>query len=263
MAVYTKVHHAAIDGVSGNDILAAVLDLTPEGATSARCPPVAVRQGARAVRCSPAARSPGRAAGARRKLGRAGPLAARPGRQPGPAEAARSSTASCPRRGASAVLSQTGLRARARRSTGRSGRTAAGRSARARWPTSRRSRTPAAAPSTTSSWRCAPGALRAGWPTTTRCPTAAGRRGARSRCARGREGQGRQPGLDDDRAAADAPVRPGASGCAHCHEAMRAAKEQHGALPGRPAVRRHAVRHARRWPVRRPGWRRGCGWSSG
>ena len=30
-AVYTKVHHAAIDGVSGNDILAAVLDLTPEG----------------------------------------------------------------------------------------------------------------------------------------------------------------------------------------------------------------------------------------
>lgn len=30
-AIYTKVHHAAIDGVSGNDILAAVLDLTPEG----------------------------------------------------------------------------------------------------------------------------------------------------------------------------------------------------------------------------------------
>jgi diacylglycerol O-acyltransferase len=31
LAVYTKVHHAAIDGVSGNDILAAVLDLSPEG----------------------------------------------------------------------------------------------------------------------------------------------------------------------------------------------------------------------------------------
>ncbi len=30
-AVYTKVHHAAIDGVSGNDILGAVLDLTAEG----------------------------------------------------------------------------------------------------------------------------------------------------------------------------------------------------------------------------------------
>jgi diacylglycerol O-acyltransferase len=31
VAVYTKVHHAAIDGVSGNDILSALLDLTPEG----------------------------------------------------------------------------------------------------------------------------------------------------------------------------------------------------------------------------------------
>ncbi len=30
-AIYTKVHHSAIDGVSGNDILAAVLDLSPEG----------------------------------------------------------------------------------------------------------------------------------------------------------------------------------------------------------------------------------------
>jgi WS/DGAT/MGAT family acyltransferase len=30
-AVYAKVHHAAIDGVSGNDILAAVLDLSPGG----------------------------------------------------------------------------------------------------------------------------------------------------------------------------------------------------------------------------------------
>ena len=30
-AIYTKVHHAAIDGVSGNDILTALLDLSPEG----------------------------------------------------------------------------------------------------------------------------------------------------------------------------------------------------------------------------------------
>ena len=30
-AFYSKVHHAAIDGISGNDIFAAVLDLTPEG----------------------------------------------------------------------------------------------------------------------------------------------------------------------------------------------------------------------------------------
>src|SRR4051795_12708710 len=31
VAIYTKVHHSAIDGVSGNDILAALLDLSPEG----------------------------------------------------------------------------------------------------------------------------------------------------------------------------------------------------------------------------------------
>jgi WS/DGAT/MGAT family acyltransferase len=30
-AIYSKVHHAAIDGVSGNDVLAALLDLSPEG----------------------------------------------------------------------------------------------------------------------------------------------------------------------------------------------------------------------------------------
>ena len=33
MAIYSKVHHAAIDGVSGSDILTAILDLTPEGGT--------------------------------------------------------------------------------------------------------------------------------------------------------------------------------------------------------------------------------------
>jgi WS/DGAT/MGAT family acyltransferase len=31
LAIYTKVHHAAIDGVSGNDLLGAVLDLSAEG----------------------------------------------------------------------------------------------------------------------------------------------------------------------------------------------------------------------------------------
>ena len=39
MAVYTKVHHAAIDGVSGNDLLAALLDLSPEGRPSEPAPP--------------------------------------------------------------------------------------------------------------------------------------------------------------------------------------------------------------------------------
>ena len=33
MAIYSKVHHAAIDGVSGSELLTAVLDLTPEGRT--------------------------------------------------------------------------------------------------------------------------------------------------------------------------------------------------------------------------------------
>src|SRR5947209_7057370 len=39
LAIYTKVHHAAIDGVSGNDILAALLDLTPEGRDVGTPPP--------------------------------------------------------------------------------------------------------------------------------------------------------------------------------------------------------------------------------
>ncbi|MFN2538482.1 MAG: wax ester/triacylglycerol synthase family O-acyltransferase [Mycobacteriales bacterium] len=38
MAVYTKVHHAAIDGVSGSELLTAVLDITPEGRTVEEVP---------------------------------------------------------------------------------------------------------------------------------------------------------------------------------------------------------------------------------
>ncbi|UBU10383.1 wax ester/triacylglycerol synthase domain-containing protein [Nonomuraea gerenzanensis] len=42
VAVYTKVHHAAIDGVSGAETLATLLDLTPDGhLTSRRCRPTA------------------------------------------------------------------------------------------------------------------------------------------------------------------------------------------------------------------------------
>jgi diacylglycerol O-acyltransferase / wax synthase len=38
-AIYSKVHHAAIDGVSGNDILAALLDLSPAGRALPEPPP--------------------------------------------------------------------------------------------------------------------------------------------------------------------------------------------------------------------------------
>lgn len=38
-AIYSKVHHAAIDGVSGNELLTAVLDLTPEGRVEEEPPP--------------------------------------------------------------------------------------------------------------------------------------------------------------------------------------------------------------------------------
>ncbi len=38
-AIYSKAHHATIDGVSGNDLLAAVLDLAPEGRSLPDQPP--------------------------------------------------------------------------------------------------------------------------------------------------------------------------------------------------------------------------------
>jgi diacylglycerol O-acyltransferase len=39
LAIYTKVHHAAIDGVSGNDLLAALVDLSPQGREMEPAPP--------------------------------------------------------------------------------------------------------------------------------------------------------------------------------------------------------------------------------
>src|SRR5947209_8024033 len=39
VALYTKVHHAAIDGVSGNDLLVALLDLSPGGRDLGEVPP--------------------------------------------------------------------------------------------------------------------------------------------------------------------------------------------------------------------------------
>lgn len=43
-AIYSKIHHAAIDGVSGGDILSALLDVSPEGR---ELPPVEVFEGER------------------------------------------------------------------------------------------------------------------------------------------------------------------------------------------------------------------------
>ena len=38
VAIYNKIHHAAVDGVSGGDILSALLDLTPEGRPAPESP---------------------------------------------------------------------------------------------------------------------------------------------------------------------------------------------------------------------------------
>ncbi len=112
-AVYTKVHHAAIDGVSGNDILAAVLDLTPEGREIEPPPPWA---GDRVPGAVPLlARSvlsfaghPRRALRLGTDLARSLPrLANSPGRPTVPVL----ERFLPPRRGASAVLSEAGLRA--------------------------------------------------------------------------------------------------------------------------------------------------------
>ena len=40
-AIYSKVHHAAIDGVSGNEIVAVLLDLSPQGRPLPDTPPPA------------------------------------------------------------------------------------------------------------------------------------------------------------------------------------------------------------------------------
>lgn len=112
MAVYTKVHHAAIDGVSGNDILAAVLDITPEGRDLGDVPewecdavPGSIPLLARSVLSL--AGQPVRAARVGAAVVKSLPgLAVSPARPKLPVV-----DRFLPRRGASAVLSQTGLRA--------------------------------------------------------------------------------------------------------------------------------------------------------
>ena len=112
MAVYTKVHHAAIDGVSGNDILAAVLDLSPEGRDLGEVPPWECDEVpgpvpllARSVLSL--AGHPVRAARMTAGLARSLPrIAVSPARPSLPVV-----DRLLPRRGRSAVLQQTGLRA--------------------------------------------------------------------------------------------------------------------------------------------------------
>ncbi|CAN5146186.1 wax ester/triacylglycerol synthase family O-acyltransferase [soil metagenome] len=112
MAIYTKVHHAAIDGVSGNDILAAVLDVSPDGRDLGDVPPWTCDQVpgsipllARSVLSL--AYQPVRAARVGAAVVRSLPgLALSPSRPKLPFV-----DRFLPRRGASAVLSETGLRA--------------------------------------------------------------------------------------------------------------------------------------------------------
>lgn len=113
MAIYTKVHHAAIDGVSGNDILAAVLDLAPEGRDLGEVPEWECDQapspvGLLARSAVSLAGHPVRAAKLTAQLARSLPgLAVSPARPNVPLV----ERFLPPRRNASAILSQTGLRA--------------------------------------------------------------------------------------------------------------------------------------------------------
>ena len=83
-AIYSKIHHAAIDGVSGGDVLTAVLDLTPEGRPAPERAAVRGRDApGRAVAARPQRGDPGHATAAGRPPGhRAGPLGARGSRWP-------------------------------------------------------------------------------------------------------------------------------------------------------------------------------------
>ena len=151
-AVYTKVHHAAIDGVSGNDLLVALLDTSPEAGQAAttaapwrpEAEPGAVQLLARSALSM--TRQPLRAVRVSAELLRALPALANSPARPRMPVIDRF----LPRRGSNVVLSAPPFWRRTRRSTRRSDRTGGGPLAPCRSLRSRRSRTPRRSPSTTS-----------------------------------------------------------------------------------------------------------------
>ena len=233
-AVYSKVHHAAIDGVSGNDILAAVLDLHPRG------PPEDADAAAAGTgdavpgdaRCWPAApcRSPGTRCGPR-----GCPTAWRarcPGSPPpSPGRACRSSTG-CSAATARSCSPAPGFRAPAtpfnrsvsphRRWAFRSLPLADVKTVKNAAGLHRQRRRHGAVDRA----RCG-----AGCSTTTPCPTPRWSRRAGLGAQRGGAGPGRQPGVDDVRPDPDERRRPAGPAARPAPTRCARAKEQHGALP--------------------------------
>ncbi|MEV4805258.1 wax ester/triacylglycerol synthase domain-containing protein [Nonomuraea sp. NPDC049421] len=102
VAVYTKVHHAAIDGVSGAETLAALLDLTPDG----HLPPDGIGQGrpspppaSRTGRRQEAKAGMATKAGVRPEAGAAPDAPARPKAGAAPGTNARPEAGAAPRAG--------------------------------------------------------------------------------------------------------------------------------------------------------------------
>ena len=172
VAMLTKIHHAAIDGLSGAEIMGVLFDLAPAGPRAAERRVLGRR------------RSAERARDARPRAARAAALSAadpalaarraaeprrdrRSARVPGaetrrPGRRARAPHRPRPARGRRARARQPARR-REPRSTAASRRTGASSSASSRSTRSRRSRTTTAARSTTSSSRSAPAPCAAGW----------------------------------------------------------------------------------------------------
>jgi diacylglycerol O-acyltransferase / wax synthase len=178
VGLLTKIHHSAVDGVSGNEILSVLLDPRPEGREipaagdgrdGERVPGDVemlgrgllgvARQPLRALRSVPTTlpnvtELPGATVmpGARPSRGRSGGCAAR----------SRGRTRAC--------SSPPPRVRRRRRSTARSRRTGASHSASSRSTRSSSSKTRSASPSTTSSSRSAPVRCASGCWSETRCP---------------------------------------------------------------------------------------------